>query len=116
MGEIVEFSLSSTDGQYFYSSIWESREDDPDTTNFKRWRNVLIGNDWGCQVTVSYFNYFMFLHVGQKPVQFNSYGAKSQQTNNENIPAEIMKAYKNITSGSVITRSQDISHWKHLSN
>lgn len=59
---------------------------------------------------------FMFLHVGQKPVQFNSYGAKSQQTNNENIPAETMKAYKNITSGSVITRSQDISHWKHLSN
>lgn len=39
----------------------------------------------------------MFLYVCQKPVQFNSHGAKSQQTNNENIPAETMKAYKNTT-------------------
>lgn len=53
----------------------------------------------------------MFLYVGEKPVQFNWYVAKSQQTNNENIPAETMKAYKNTT---IITRSQDISHWKHL--
>lgn len=76
------------------SIVIARREDDPDTMNFKQWRNVLIGNDWGCQVTL---NYFIFLYVGQKPVQFNSFGAKSQQTNNENIPAETMKGYKNIT-------------------